>query len=743
MHFKKHTLALLMALACTPFTASAGTLAANDQTNTISGLDTSQMLSKDNGNTWMAYSSANQNNFPGNVVVMVAVKDDKVINSQPYDPSMSYSETGTIVRYNGYYWSSKWWVNPGEAPGSNSVWEKGAKVEITTLGTFTFTPYTGQAAVDFQKEQKEKVAAQRKVYGYFPEWGVYDAHKNFTPDKIDYSGITHLNYGFGVIQQGVVVTHDTEKGPGLMRELDQRTEVAGVTNILSIGGWNNSEEGAFEAATATDAGIEKLADSILSYMLTWKFDGVDIDWEYPDTDAEKTQFTKLIQAVRSRLDEQGKKDDRYYQLSAAVTANHNKIQYINPSQTVPLLDSVNVMTYDFHGAFDPVTGHNSPLFANSKDADLEFNSASAMTAYSTTWKVPKSKLMMGLAWYGRGWGNVEPTEIVKGLPGLFAPGSATVHGQWDDNGQYTGTNPWYYLKDLVNNGQYTRYWDPESRVPYLYNKSTKEFLTYDDPQSIQEKVDYINKQGYGGAIVWDLSGDTPNHELGNIVKKIITTPAFDSDLKGLFVTLFDNEQRIVVNLDAAKLSAGNAFRVEVDGKYRFSAEGSTVYSAYRDNYGKEVSLRTGNAADMLYPGAKITVKRTQPNPAVIGELIVTEDMLKGNNPVVNDGDVKSLKVIKENNIPYILVEFAKDKLRNDVGSAYVAKVIDDDKKKGNYIFSCDNKTCYYSYVSDKGDTMVVKSDEKDISVGETVVVERTSPNPATIAKILVTADMLK
>jgi chitinase len=743
MHFKKHTLALLMALACTPFGASAGTLAANDQTNTISGLDASQMLSKDNGNTWLAYSTENQNNFPGNVVVIVAVKDEMAIKSQAYDPSQSYPTPGTVVRYNGYYWSSQWWVNPGEMPGSNSVWLKGAKVNINTLATFTFTPYTGQAAVDFQNEQKGKVAAQRKVYGYFPEWGVYDAHQNFTPDKIDYTGITHLNYGFAVVKQGVVVTHDTEKGPGLMRELDQRTELAGVTNILSVGGWNNSEEGQFEAATATDAGIETLANSIVSYMMTWGFDGVDIDWEYPDTDAEKTQFTKLIKSLRTKLDAEGVKEDRYYQLSAAVTANHNKIQYINPAETVPLLDSVNVMSYDFHGAFDPITGHNSPLFANSKDADLEFNSASAMAAYSTTWKVPKSKLMMGLAWYGRGWGNVEPTEIVKGLPGLFAPGTATVHGQWDDNGQYTGTNPWYYLKGLVNNGQYTRYWDPESRVPYLYNSATKEFLTYDDPQSIREKVDYINKEGYGGAIVWDLSGDTPDHELGNIVKKIITTPARDPDLKGLFVTLFDNQQRVVINLDATKLSPGNAYRVEVDGQYLFSTEGSSAYYSYRYNYGKEVSLRTGNAAYILRPGAKITVKRTKPNPAVIGELIVTEDMLKGNNPVINDGDVKSLKVISEDNVPNVLVEFAKDKLKSADGSSYIVKVIDDDVKKGNYIFSCDNGSCYYSSVSDKGDTMVVKSPEWDISVGETVVVERTSPNPATIAKIVVTADMLK
>jgi len=521
MHLNKIMGAILLVMAGLPLASSAATLTANDQTNTITGLDSSQMLSKDNGVNWIAYQNESQNNFPGNVTITVAVKDDKAIESQIYDPSQTYSTAGTVVRYNNYYWRSLWWVNPGEYPGENSVWEKGERINIQTLGIFDFTPYTGQAAIDFQNQQKAKVAGQRKIYGYFPEWGVYDAHRNFTPEKIDYSTITHLNYGFGIVKNGEVITHDTEQGPALMRDLDKRTEAAGVTNIISIGGWNNSLEGEFETATATDAGVEKLANSVVNYMLTWGFDGVDVDWEYPDTEAEKDQFTKLITSLRSKLDDQGIKDDKYYQLSAAVTASHSKIQYVDPAKTTPLLDSVNVMTYDFHGAFDPITGHNAPLHANSKDDDQKFNAASAMAEYANTWKVPKNKLMMGIPWYGRGWGDVEPTEIVKGLPGLFAPGTATVHGEWDDVGQFTGTNPWYRLKEMLASGDYTRYWDPESMVPYLYDSKTKEFFTYDDPQSVREKVNYIKQQGYGGAIVWDLSGDTDTHELGNIVVDVI------------------------------------------------------------------------------------------------------------------------------------------------------------------------------------------------------------------------------
>ena len=552
-------------------------VAANDRDNIFTGLDYSMMISKDGGHTWFAYTNASQNNFPGSTYGIVAQKQDLAIVSEDWDPNSSY-RGDSIVRYQGYYWKAAWWADPGDTPSTASVWQKLEKIDIHRHIAFQFSPNAGQDAIDFQTREKAKVAAQRKVIGYFPEWGVYEAHNFFTPEKVDYAGLSHLNYGFAVVKDGVVTMHDTEKAPGLIRDLEQRTDAANVAHIISVGGWNNSQEGVFEAATATDAGIEKLANSMVSYMAQWHFDGLDIDWEYPDTDAEKAQFTKLIQSLRPKLDAQGLKDDKYYQLSAAVTTNHNNIQYINPEVTTPLLDSVNVMAYDIHGAFDPVTGHNAPLYENSNDADKELNVADTMSAYVNTWKVPKAKLMMGIPYYGRGWGHVAGTTVIPGLPGLFNSGSATVKGAWDDVDQYTGTNPWYVLKEKLASGEYTRYWDSESQVPYLYSKTKQEFLTYDDPQSIREKVDYINAQGFGGAILWDISGDTPEHQLGNIVETILTTPlpaptpaptpsAIDS-VKGFGPVIKNGKSSVYLTLDRAAFEASNmSYTLEVNKKF--------------------------------------------------------------------------------------------------------------------------------------------------------------------------------
>ncbi|PLR39070.1 polysaccharide degrading enzyme [Chimaeribacter arupi] len=753
MKLNKITAALILSAVALPLYTSAATLSANDSTNTISGLDSSQMISTDNGHKWKAYTNESQNNFPGTLTVTVAVKDDQAINSVEYDPSVAYSEAGTVVRYNGYYWTNQWWANPGELPGSNAVWTRGDKIGINTLATFKFTPYTGQEAIDFQNQQKANVAAQRKVTGYFPEWGVYDAHENFTPDKIDFSLLTHLNYGFGIVKSGEVEIHDTEQGPLLLAELDEMTEEAGVSYMASIGGWNNSEEGVFEEATATDAGVEKLANSMMAFMLEWGFDGIDVDWEYPDSDTEKTQFTKLIQSLRSKLDAQGKKDDKYYQLSAAVTTNHNNIKFINPEVTTPLLDSVNVMAYDIHGAFDPITGHNAPLYANSQDADLKLNSSSAMKEYADTYKVPKNKLLMGIPFYGRGWGDVEPTEIVQGLPGLFAPGSATIHGAWDDDGQFTGTNPWYLLKQKVASGDYTRYWDRESRVPYLYNAATKEFLTYDDPQSVREKVDFINNEGYGGAIIWDLSGDTPDHELGKIVKDVKDAQE-QSEAKDLRLQYIDNALSVVAVLDQAHQEAENRYVIYLNNNYLSESYAGNYYYCSKSIQPEEHTVTLKKAPKALKVGDVIELRKIYRRPvessadyAVLRKITVTEEVMK--NPTL-DEDVKKakdgFKNLSINKKGFSLVE-TKD-LFND--NLRIMGFIN-----GAYAMETFKGVNYYSSKAFQGNDVKVSTNYQ-MKAGDIVTVKFVAGSPGnhysnnlstlaetTLKEVKVTADMLK
>ncbi|UJD87567.1 polysaccharide degrading enzyme [Rahnella aquatilis] len=638
-------IAALVSLSLVSASAMAE-LKANDDTNQIEGTNGATMMrTTDNGATWLVFGTTTDgesygvgNNFPGRETVVVANLDYNVINTPSYDADKAYSTPQTKVRYNGYYWTNQWWANPGEVPGENSVWLKGEPTNLQSniLGTYYFTPWTGEKALQYQADTKAKVAAQRKVIGYFPEWGVYEAHNYFTPDKIATDQISHLNYGFAVIKNGVITAHDTAKAPELMKEIADIANYRGITNMLSIGGWDNSQEGVFEAATATQEGTERLAQSIVDYVLKWKFHGVDIDWEYPDNDQEKAQFTNLIKVLRSKLDTAGLQNDIYFQLSAAVTTNHKNIEFINPAETTPLLDSVNVMAYDIHGAFDPITGHNAPLYANRQDADPKLNVSSAMHEYATTWQVPKSKLMMGIPYYGRAWGDVAATEIIPGLPGLFATGSASIHGAWDDVGEFTGTNPWYVLKDKLANADYARYWDSESGVPYLYNATTKEFITYDDPQSVQEKVDYINAQGFGGAIIWDLSGDTSSHELGAIVKSVLSKPVDEPHITNLQAgrDVANDKASLVVKWDMDRSSYNNKnFKLLVPSPtaketiiWDFGKGEGATFCASKDTGGDIIS-RCLSVSMFVEPGVVVSIVDAEDESKVYGSFTATQDML--------------------------------------------------------------------------------------------------------------------
>lgn len=213
------------------------------------------------------------------------------------------------------------------------------------------------------------------------------------------------------------------------------------------------------------------------------------------------------------------------------------------------------------------------------------------------------------------------------------------------------------------------------------------------------------------------------------------------DVKAVFVDVFDGSQRVNVNFDRSKLSGSNKYRVEVDGQYLFSTDGGQNYYSYRYNFGEQSSLRTGEVNKKLHAGSVVTAMRADTGE-VLASLNVTDDMLNGNNPLVSSPDVTSLTVKKENNQPVVYVDFAADKVAKGTNSAYIVKVMGDEKN-GNYVFSCENGNCNYSTRSTKGTITTVKSGDNAISVGETVVVERVAPNPATIAKVVVTEDMLK
>ncbi len=362
----------------------------------------------------------------------------------------------------------------------------------------------------------------KHVVGYFTAWGVYG--RDYHVADIDASKLTHINYAFANISGGKCVLGDSyadidkfypgdswDAGAlrGNFNQLNKLKEQhPHLKTLISVGGWTWSDHFSDVAAGASSRAT--FVNSCVEFMDTYGFDGIDIDWEYPvgggepgnsNRPEDKHNYTLLMQDFRAALDAKEATDGQDYLLTIAAPAGYSKIANLEPAPLAAALDFINVMTYDFHGAWDSATGHNAPMYPTPGDPSNplqaeRFNVDYATRAYLDS-GVPPSKLVVGVGFYGRGWGCV-----TGGTNGLFGTSSCALQGSFEPGS--------FDYKDLaanyVNRNGYTRYWDASAQVPFLY-KPGGGWISYDDPESIGIKSDYITANNLGGAMFWELSGD--------------------------------------------------------------------------------------------------------------------------------------------------------------------------------------------------------------------------------------------
>ncbi|KWT92719.1 glycoside hydrolase family 18 protein [Candidatus Magnetominusculus xianensis] len=351
--------------------------------------------------------------------------------------------------------------------------------------------------------------AAYKIVGYFVEWGVYA--RNYQVSDIPAAKLTHINYAFAKIDDnGEIAVWDTYAAlekfypatdswsvneiRGNFKQLRLLKEKYPNLKILvSIGGWTGSQN--FSSVASNSASRLKFANSVVAFLQTYSFfDGIDIDWEFPvigglnaGAASDRDNYTLLIRDLRSVLG-----SGRL--ITIAASANPSGIAALDYNSFIGYLDWVNVMTYDFHGAWDSKTGHNSALFNNADYLNSQYNIYSAVENLRNA-GVPKDKIVTGLAFYGRSVTGAASVGINVQFAGGAGPGSYEP-GVLD-------------YKDIavnyISKNDYQYYWDSVARVPYLYNSAKHVFISYDNVQSIMEKSYYAT--GFGGVMFWELSGD--------------------------------------------------------------------------------------------------------------------------------------------------------------------------------------------------------------------------------------------
>jgi GH18 family chitinase/chitodextrinase len=419
-----------------------------------------------------------------------------------------------------------------------------------TLSTKAKGLFLSLAAVSalYGAPTKAELDSMKKIVGYFPEWGIYSGHNNYLPANVPFDKVTHVNYAFATIKDGVIAHFDTYAATEVMHGEAWDSPYVGnlgqfeklkkayphLSMMVSVGGWTQS--GNFHDVAATQEARERFAASVVQYIRTYKMDGVDIDWEYPGSyrepdltdnsndqgtpkadESEKETFTLLLKTLRRYLDEAGGQDGKYYQLTAALSASERVIDFIEPSKFAQYLDFLNIMTYDMHGAWDGTTNHQSALFANHNAPD-KLNVDAVVKQYLEYGVDPK-KLVVGTPFYSRGWKGVAYRKLDDGLEGLFSQAQGGANGIWD-GGVAGGMNPYYHLIEMEKDPSFTKYFDEEAKATYLYSSEKGEFYTYEDKRSLQAKIDYVKEKGLGGMIIWELSADAPQESGESLLAEI-------------------------------------------------------------------------------------------------------------------------------------------------------------------------------------------------------------------------------
>src|SRR6266496_6717425 len=389
-----------------------------------------------------------------------------------------------------------------------------------------------------------------KRVAYFTQWGIYG--RDFMLNDVDASGaaakLTQINYAFGNVSidgkcfevnqtgqgdawadyqrrftaaesvDGVADVFDQPLAGNFNQLKELKQKQPGLKVLMSLGGWTWSKY--FSNAALTDASRQAFAASCIDLFIKGNlpklngepqggtgagagvFDGFDVDWEWPGSEGnagnvlrpeDRHNFTLLLAELRRQLDAYGAQTGQKYLLTAFLPADPKKVDAGIESGAFQSLDFATVQGYDFHGAWETMTNHQSALHVPAADPsppESQFSVDKAITKYLSL-GAPAAKLVVGVPAYGRGW-----TGVPSAGNGLYQSSTGPATGTWE-----AGIEDYKVIRNKAG----TRFRDTANGALWLYDGTN--WWSYDDPTLLTQKADYIKAKGLGGSMMWSLDGD--------------------------------------------------------------------------------------------------------------------------------------------------------------------------------------------------------------------------------------------
>lgn len=232
-----------------------------------------------------------------------------------------------------------------------------------------------------------------------------------------------------------------------LKDLIQRAHRLGVKVGLSVGGYGMSES--FIAVASTPTARETFAQKVVEFAKVRNMDGIDLDWEYPDTTlGENLHYRDLIGAVRRASQPLG------LSLSINVHRVSSHFANLNPDS----VDWIQIMSYD------QSKGIRNGMASKGENGNYQ-ESLEQLDFWHQKIGFPKNKIVLGMPAYGVTLKDGSPiyTLSYEQLP-------------WTD--------------PSADSAKF------EDRMYYL-----------NGPLSVSKKVQFLKSQGYKGYMFWEISQD--------------------------------------------------------------------------------------------------------------------------------------------------------------------------------------------------------------------------------------------
>ncbi|SFD17410.1 T9SS-translocated chitinase ChiA [Flavobacterium phragmitis] len=398
--------------------------------------------------------------------------------------------------------------------------------------------------------------------------------------------------------------------------------------LISVGGWTKGQD--LSPIAASPVARAALAADMANFITTYPFiDGFDIDWEYPlsgGTDGteivngapvppqkyspdDNKNLVLLLKAMRQAM------PNKLVTIAAGNNVRNVSKQYLGPNNRAQYgmtedistyCDYITYFGYDFGGNWYDKTCYNAPLYASGNPNDPLYGAAQSESLdeltnqYLNVIGFPANKLIMGLPFYGKKFDNVAANStngLFVAAPRYIVGGCTNPQnptGTWDGSGACEKSGS-IEICDLVGNpvtnshayldpntmmvtpaaasAGWVRYFDNTTKVPYLYNATSKEFISYEDKQSMDLKVQYIKSRNLAGGMIWELSQDTRGSIPNSLLNQVDTS--FGSVVPGTvsIAGSVKNGSALVTNVTVELRNASNVVIqtvVSANGNFTFN-----------------------------------------------------------------------------------------------------------------------------------------------------------------------------